>query len=196
MPYDSYEVMIMTKNAYRNAIKSENSIKQSLMSLLQEGHYIEDISVKEICAKADVTRGTFYNHYKNTNEVTEDIENDFINELTKAIKETGWEEKKRKTFFDCLSTFLEASTPVFSSITKVLSLKVFMDVRTKLHQAILNVTLSKDEQLKKNTNVRAKTLIFVNGLAGAYLESISGTSDITIRDVSQAAYVMSHNLFE
>lgn len=186
----------MTKSIYRNSRKSESAIKDSLMALLRDGHYLGDISIKEICAKADVTRGTFYNHYSDINAVVKDIEDDFVEELTIAIKESGWEEKKRKGFFDKLTIFLEEKAPLFTSIIKVLPLKVFNDIRTKLNQSILQIVSAKDECAGNNQRVRARILLFVNGLAGAYLESVTGTTNISIRDISDVAYQLTFSLFD
>ncbi len=48
---------------------------------------IKHITVKEICEKADINRGTFYLHYKDVYDMFEQIENEFFNELKAVLDE-------------------------------------------------------------------------------------------------------------
>lgn len=60
--------------------------KNSLIELLKESS-IYNISVTELCNKAELNRSTFYKYYENIFDVMADIEYDIINEGGKCIKE-------------------------------------------------------------------------------------------------------------
>ncbi len=60
--------------------------KSSLVELLKENS-IYNISVTELCKKAELNRSTFYKYYENIFDVMADIEYDVINEGGKCIKE-------------------------------------------------------------------------------------------------------------
>jgi AcrR family transcriptional regulator len=55
-------------------------VKNALLDLLKEKP-LNQIGVTEICTKAEVNRGTFYNHFFDVENVLECIEGDFIDKL-------------------------------------------------------------------------------------------------------------------
>ena len=70
----------MTKNTQkdRRIGRTKKMIKDTLLSLLQE-QKINQISITELCNKADINRKTFYNHYPDIRNVLDEIEDDYIN---------------------------------------------------------------------------------------------------------------------
>lgn len=60
--------------------------KNSLVELLKNNS-IYNISVTELCNKAELNRSTFYKYYENIFDVMSDIEYDVINKGGKCIKE-------------------------------------------------------------------------------------------------------------
>lgn len=55
-------------------------IKTALFELLKEKE-IQQISIKELCEKANINRGTFYNHYSSAREVLKEIEKEAMDSL-------------------------------------------------------------------------------------------------------------------
>ena len=72
----------MRNKTDKRIINTKNKIKNSFISLLEEKE-IEKITVKEICEKADVTRGTFYAHYENEYDLLKAL---IIEMVTRAFK--------------------------------------------------------------------------------------------------------------
>ena len=64
---------------------SQGIIKNSLIELLKEKE-IQKISVTEVCKKANINRGTFYNHFVDINDVYETIQDDFYNNITSRLE--------------------------------------------------------------------------------------------------------------
>ncbi len=60
-------------------------LKQSLLNLMRD-QPIEKISVKDICEKADINRGTFYTHYSDPYDLLAQIENELFNEILVSIE--------------------------------------------------------------------------------------------------------------
>ena len=67
-------------------------LKDSLISLMKE-RSVADIGVKEICARAEVSRSTFYVYYENVYDLLAEIEeeafeyfNDLINQIDVTVK--------------------------------------------------------------------------------------------------------------
>src|SRR5699024_3526812 len=65
-------------------------LKQSLMDVLKEKQ-MSTITVKEICALADVNRSTFYAHYTYHFDLLSQIENEFIDDMTMYLQSYNFE---------------------------------------------------------------------------------------------------------
>lgn len=75
----------MPKKIDRRVRYTKMVLKQSLLNLMRE-QPIEKISVKEICEKADINRGTFYTHYKDPYDLLAQIENELFDEINVSVE--------------------------------------------------------------------------------------------------------------
>lgn len=70
-------------------------IKQALLKILSEKQ-LNKVSVTELCAAANINRGTFYNHFEDVYDVSYSIEQDFYEQLTqKLASETSYNFDKK-----------------------------------------------------------------------------------------------------
>ncbi len=74
---------------YRNqvnivAVRTQRAIGDALLYLIRE-HAYEDISVTQICARADVVRKTFYNNFQSKDDVVEYLINNIFQELASQV---------------------------------------------------------------------------------------------------------------
>jgi AcrR family transcriptional regulator len=74
------------KAEYRNAIRSRSLIRKAFVELLHEKGF-ERITVTDIVSRADINRGTFYAHFRDTVAVLDQIENELIAQMEKLIDE-------------------------------------------------------------------------------------------------------------
>jgi AcrR family transcriptional regulator len=68
--------MTTIKKTNYATIRTKKLIKRTFSELLAEKRRIEDITVSELVKKADINRGTFYNHYPNIKAVADEIYSD------------------------------------------------------------------------------------------------------------------------
>lgn len=61
------------------------ALRESLLSLL-ETTPINRITVKDICERADVNRGTFYAHYQDPDALLTQIENDVLSAISDTVQ--------------------------------------------------------------------------------------------------------------
>ena len=47
---------------------------------------LNEITIKELCAKADINKSTFYLHYRDIYDLAETIENELIREYVRSLK--------------------------------------------------------------------------------------------------------------
>ena len=70
------------RNEYRNAMRSKILIKNAYIELLKQKPATK-ITVTDIIHTANISRGTFYAHYKDTIDLWESFQRDFLNQLIK-----------------------------------------------------------------------------------------------------------------
>ena len=75
----------------RRIIYTKKVIKESLIELLQSKE-IHQITVTNICKKAEINRGTFYLHYKDAFDLLQSMEDELFNQVIEYINETPIED--------------------------------------------------------------------------------------------------------
>ncbi len=65
-------------------------IKDAFVSLLKK-RPIKDISVKELCAEANINRSTFYFHYTDVYDLLEQIEQEMFDDLRKMLDTSSYD---------------------------------------------------------------------------------------------------------
>lgn len=76
----------MTFKEDPRAIRTQEMLKEALLSLLQEGNSLHQISIHKLAQRAKLNRTTFYLHYQNINELKEHLTNDILQGLTDKIE--------------------------------------------------------------------------------------------------------------
>lgn len=76
----------MTYKEDPRAIRTQEMLKEALLTLLQEGHSLHQITIQKLTQRANLNRTTFYLHYQNINELKEHLTNDIFQVLTDKIE--------------------------------------------------------------------------------------------------------------
>ncbi len=71
-------------NSDKRVIRTKRSIRNALFKLM-ECKNIEDISISELTANANVNRRTFYTHYRNITDILDEIEAELVQALTEML---------------------------------------------------------------------------------------------------------------
>jgi len=74
-------------------LRTQKAFKKSLIYLMNNQKY-DLIKVSDISNLADYNRSTFYSHYKEKNQLYQDIVSDFVNGLISAIQDSPSDNKK------------------------------------------------------------------------------------------------------
>ena len=177
---------------YKNALRSRKMLKDALIDLLSTGISFEDITITMLINKADVNRGTFYNHYKSVDEVIEDVEAKLIRSFDEALcknKDLEFEEKC-EFFFTKLTQFLKDNDQGFRYIVKYIPIHIYDDFHNKLLESYRNFLV--EELSHKATGEKQKTILLTselisNGVAATYLNYLKGEFSGTLDDISATA---------
>ena len=68
----------------RRVRKTRDVLRKTLINLMKDKN-INSITVKELCEKADINRGTFYLHYRDVFHMLEEIEKELFKEFQEMI---------------------------------------------------------------------------------------------------------------
>lgn len=70
-----------TNNKTAKSEQTKKRIIQTYLKLIDEKKW-DKITVKELCLRSDITRGTFYQYYSDIYEMMEQIQNDLLADIT------------------------------------------------------------------------------------------------------------------
>ena len=80
--------MRSTSGEDRRITRSRAALRQALIELMEE-QGLENITVNGLCARAGLTRGTFYNHYQDKDALLAAFEDEIIADLAELEKRLG-----------------------------------------------------------------------------------------------------------
>lgn len=64
----------------RRITRSKKALRDALIALMEECGF-DNITVNDLCARADLNRGTFYNHYQDKDDLLESFEDEVMVDL-------------------------------------------------------------------------------------------------------------------
>lgn len=102
----------MKKKENQRIALTKRLLKENLLSLMSDKD-IQNITVSELCAAAEINRSTFYNHYGCPSDVLRDIVNDAAADLEALWKEesgNNWALDKR---VETLCTYIRENRDLF-----------------------------------------------------------------------------------
>lgn len=87
-------------------------LKQSLIDLMRQKS-IHEISIKDICAGADINRSTFYRHYNTQYELYDEILEDITNDIGDIYTSCGGENYSTQLFLSEVLKYIESRRETF-----------------------------------------------------------------------------------
>lgn len=72
------------KKVDRRVLRTRRMLRNGLAQLMREKR-AQDITVRELAERCDITRGTFYIHYRNVFDMVDHIEDELIDEFRRVI---------------------------------------------------------------------------------------------------------------
>jgi len=188
---------VKKKAEYRSAIRSRKLIKQAFVELIKENN-IDNISVKDVVTKADVNRGTFYAHYKNVNDVLEQIGNEIISALFEFLdefKNTRMIENPLP-FLMNIARFLEKDLDFYRLL---INSQRSADFVIKWKMLFINKILSDEKKMsaiKNKEQFMVCVNLFASGTVGIYQDWLNHRVKISIEDLNLIISDMIKNGFK
>lgn len=180
----------MYNGSNKTALKSQQRILEAMLNLMEEEKY-DDITIKNICKKADISRQTFYYLFNSKDEIVIYYLNDFFEELEQFIND-----KKIITLYDLIFTY-------FSAIDNNKNIKTFIHIKTimPIFIDILLKFMGKIHILKTNRSMN-KDDFYANrflssGLNSIFLFWLENNKEISLHElVTIIENILRGNFFE
>lgn len=168
--------------------KTRELLRCSLRKILEEKSF-EDVTVMEICKKADISRITFYARYKDKDELLRNLFNEFGNKsLQICIEYNRINNHSGNPKLFCINLFAAVSQVVFNGWISML--KAIADENGYAYRVFLSyLRKNMDELLKKLetgfilTYSKEQTLSILFDGALAFLKATVSTDNITAEEV-------------
>lgn len=162
---------------YKNAIRSKKLLKDALIDLISSGIQFQDITITMLITKADVNRGTFYNHYNNIMDIANEIKDEILEKLYKSLEETNREKKSIENFFEGITNFLKENEDVYKKLAPITPKQILDGMKTQAIKFLNNIHNSKTQE----DFLRVRFL--ANSISGSYFDYFEGRIDNSLDDL-------------
>ncbi len=168
----------------RRVIKTKKAIKSACARLLTEKD-INDITISDIAAAADVNRKTFYNYYAGLYDVIKEIENDIIRYVDEALTEIDF-----KSSDDSPYLIIQKLTEVISSDTDFFGYLLSMNANVSLKSKTVELLSSRAREILMQhldiDEVRLDLMLvfMINGMTEVYKRWFNSDRSVPIEEIS------------
>ena len=176
------------RKRYANSIRSERAIIEAFLEEAKTGKRVERISVSSIVKRADINRGTFYNHFKSVEDVVKFIERHTLKTLYSFWDGCKNEEDAISVFFRRLAIQLKEQSKTVPPGSLDISSWVYRDVEY-LSKDLVNYVFA-DIIHDKRTKIRLYTGMI--GIAVQFLDYFCGHCEWNIEETVEAAVELFH----
>lgn len=173
------------KAEYRSSIRSKVMIREALLGLMLEKPF-EKITITDIVRKADINRGTFYAHFKNTNEVLNSISVSIVSEIGSNLSEMDRLQllTDPTPFLKCISSFLAKDREFYQ---KLLSTDKFSDVLENARYTAIGLVLEELKEEDEWTRNFVTTVLdySISGITTLYIDIILGKVPVSLENSAE-----------
>ena len=153
-------------------IKTRNSLRKALVYLMRR-EKLEDISVQKITETANITRGTFYLHYKDKQDfiqsAIQEIIDDFFNQV---MIDSNFSKERTVKVFSLRKAFqyIENNADIFDVLLNNEKNNFFYE---QLYNRLANEMTHFNEQVNKNQQLKVPLNLQISFVDSAFLGLVS-----------------------
>lgn len=181
------------KNLNHSSEKTKKLIRTTFAQLIKEKDGLDNITVSELVRRADINRGTFYNHYDSIYDIAEEFESEIIQTLVEDNKPLNSLDDIF-TYFDKIIAYLKKNEKTYrlflsSEAPRTFLVKLNNLIYDKLYTCLTSFnTKLPEKELKFNVS------FFTDGIIYQVLKYFNGT-DLSLDDISDYSKLMFKNIF-
>lgn len=162
---------------YKNALRSKKMLKDALIDLLSTGIKFEDITITMLIAKADVNRGTFYNHYNNIMDIANEIKDELLDRLYESLEESLKTTRTIENLFEGITKFLKENESVYKKLAPIVPKQIYDGMKEQAIHELKSITrcTTKEELLRIQ--------FLANSVAGTYIDYFENRISFTLDEL-------------
>lgn len=183
----------MAKAEYRSAIRSRKLINDALADLLTEKP-LDKITVTDVVNRADISRGTFYAHYRDIPDVVDHLIQQTFSTIRDAI--IGHSESTASIGYTLLSTIQTILEEDLVFYRKILSSSASSIMQGQLVAVVTDFMLEHKDQFYPGSQEEYQIAIrfCAGGLSNLYRDWVSGKLPYTLSELTQIGESMIHRI--
>lgn len=173
--------IMKVQNLNNSSRKTKKLIKKVFAEMLSEKRELGKIAVRELCQRADISRGTFYSHYDDIYGVAEDYENEMIETFFDTAK--LYESKNIMDFIDSIFEFIRQNNENYRLLCRSNDILFAAKKLTPLATEKLIELCHADPRIHDKRFLALSLQVFLEGILCEYVKSCRGYSDVTLDDL-------------
>ena len=174
----------------RRVIRTKKAIKSAFARLLTEKD-INDITISDIAAVADINRKTFYNYYSGVHEVIDEIENDIISHVDEALTDIDFKSSLESPYriFEKLTAIINTDMDFFGYLLS-------MNSNVSLSSKIVELLTMKVRALLKRTieieddRLDLMLVFMISGMVAVYKQWFNSDRSEPVEELSRRMNVL------
>lgn len=171
----------------RRVQRTQKNIRSALIALLSEKD-ISQITVKELAAKADINRKTFYAYYSGIDDILGKIEDEIVEKLLAIIKDYDF----RASGFDAYALFCSLNNIInedFELYQKLIFSNTCDFLRVKVKNTIKETLLEEyAPRINAQNNLLSLYAEYVaSGIISMYIEWFHSDNHVSLEELAKAA---------
>ncbi len=169
------------RNLNNSSKKTKRLIKKVFAEMLSEKKNLSNISVSELCNRAEISRGTFYSHYDDIYGVAEEYENELIDtffDKTRLITS-----QSIMQFIDSVFEYIRQNDENYRLLCRSNDSIFAAKKLTTIASKTLTEVCKNDTRIKNFDYIEIEIQIFVEGLFCEYMRYCREYSERTLDDL-------------
>lgn len=170
------------KNLNRSSEKTKKLIKSTFAELIKENQELNKITVSELVKRADINRGTFYNHYDSIYDVAEELEAEIIKVLFENTQKLNSLDDIFK-YLDEVISYLKENEDMYRLLLASDEPQVFLK---KLNHSILEKlynSIKNNPNFKNSDSLKFELSFFTDGIINQVLKYFTSMSDYSLDEI-------------
>lgn len=168
----------------RRVVKTKRAIKNAFAKLLSQKD-INNITISDIAAEADINRKTFYNYYAGIHEVIDEIENDIIRRFDDALTEIDFKNSLNSPYliFEKLTNIINADMDFFGYL---LSMNSNVSLSSKITDLLTGKVKSLILQYVEAEETRVDIMLefMISGMVAVYKRWFNSDRSEPVEEIS------------
>lgn len=171
------------KNLNNSSLKTKKAIRKAFAELIHENRELSKVTVSELVKRADINRGTFYNHYDSIYDVAEEFESEVISVLLEDTKKLSTPNDIYE-YLDNIIDYLKENENIYKMLLSSKEPLIFLE---RLKNSILNklyAYLSNNPELAKTKSLKFNVSFLTDGIVNQVLRYFNGKSQYSLDEIS------------